>query len=152
IIDQMVNKKQIIVKGKERVLVELLQPRRYRVLVVREDSQQPSSAFATAGSTAAVVGGVRRGAAFSLLLEPGRNDLLQAFTQGGGPPGVDGTNEVVIRRGKYDPADPAKGYSRIPLRVRLDQPLTFTEADITLDDGDTVHIESRDTDSYYTAG
>ena len=29
------SKKQIVVKGKERVMVDLLQPRRYRVLVVR---------------------------------------------------------------------------------------------------------------------
>src|SRR5262249_43149725 len=41
---------------------------------------------------------------------------------------------------------------RIPLRVRLDQPITFNQADITLDDGDTVFIEARDTEVYYTAG
>jgi hypothetical protein len=87
-----------------------------------------------------------------VLLEPGRNDLLQALTQTGGPPGVDAKNEVVIRRGKYDPADPSKGYARIPLRARPDEPLQFTEADITLDDGDTVYIEARDTEVYYVAG
>jgi hypothetical protein len=140
-----------VVKGKERVLVDLLQPRRYRVLVVREDTQ-PVPAFATAGAAAAVVGGTKRGAAFSLHLEPGHNDLLEALTQTGGPPGVDARNEVVIRRGKYDPADPAKGYVRVPLRARTDRPLTFTEADITLDEGDTVYIEARDTEVYYTAG
>jgi hypothetical protein len=77
---------------------------------------------------------------------------LQALTQTGGPPGLEAKNEVIIRRGKYDPADPAKGYLRIPLRVRPDQPITFTEADITLQDGDTVSIEARDTEVYYTAG
>jgi hypothetical protein len=133
------------------VQVDLLQPRRYRVLVVREDSQ-PLPQYTSAGTTAAVVGGIKRGAAFSLLLEEGRNDLLQALTQTGGPPGLEARNEVVIRRGKYDPADPAKGYVRIPLRVRLDQPITFTEADITLEDNDTVYIEARDTEVYYTAG
>ncbi|HSQ58342.1 MAG TPA: polysaccharide biosynthesis/export family protein [Gemmata sp.] len=152
ITDQMVNKKQIVVKGKERVMVDLLQPRRYRVLVVREDSQPIQNVYAMASSTAAVVGGNKRGSAFSLSLEPGRNDLLQALTQTGGPPGVDAQNEVVIRRGKYDPADPAKGYVRIPLRLRVDQPITFTEGDITLDDGDTVYIAARDTEVYYTAG
>lgn len=152
IIDQVVNKKQIVVKGKERVLVDLLQPRRYRVLVVREDSQTTQPTITNAGLTAAVIGSSKRGAAYSLLLEPGHNDLLQALTQTGGPPGVDAKNEVVIRRGKYDPADPAKGYVRIPLRARTDQPLTFGESDITLEDGDTVHIEARDTEVYYTAG
>jgi protein involved in polysaccharide export with SLBB domain len=152
IIEQMVDKKQIVVKGKERVLVDLMQARRYRVLMVREDSQTIPPTFATAGTSASVVGGTKKGAAYALLLEPGRNDLLQALTQSGGPPGVDAKNEVTIRRGKYDPADPAKGYVRIPLRARADQPLTFTQADITLDDGDTVYIEARDTEVYYTAG
>ncbi len=152
IIEQMVDKKQIVVKGKERVLVDLMQARRYRVLVVREDSQPVPTSYATAGSAASVVGGTKKGAAFSLLLEPGHNDLLQALTQTGGPPGLDAKNEVVIRRGKYDPADPAKGYIRIPLRARVDQPLAFHESDITLDDGDTVYIEARDTEVYYTAG
>ncbi len=152
IVDQMVTKKQIVVKGKERVLVDLMHPRRYRVLVVREDTQQQSQAFEQAGNTAAVVGGFKKGAAFSLMLEPGRNDLLQALTLTGGPPGLDAKNEVVIRRGKYDQADPSKGYIRIPLRARPDQPLKFTELDVTLEDGDTVYIEARDTEVYYTAG
>jgi protein involved in polysaccharide export with SLBB domain len=151
IIDQMVNVKQLVVPGKERVLVDLIQPRRYRVLVVREDTQ-PVPQYASAGNTAAVVGGNKKGAAFSLLLEPPHNDLLQALTQTGGPPGVDAKNEVVIRRGKYDPADPAKGYIRVPLRARPDVPLGFTEKDITLYDGDTVYIEARDTEVYYVAG
>jgi protein involved in polysaccharide export with SLBB domain len=152
IIEQM-KLKQLVPEGKTpRVLVDLVQPRRYRVLVVREDTQPLYPQFATAGLTAAVVGGTKRGAAFSLLLEPGRNDLLQALTQTGGPPGLEAKNEVVIRRGKYDPADPSRGYIRIPLRVRPDQPITFTEADITLQDGDTVSIEARDTEVYYTAG
>ena len=133
-------------------MVELMQPRQYRVLVVREDTQQYAPSFATAGTTAAVVGTSKRGSAFSLRLEPGHNDLLQALTQTGGPPGLEAKNEIVIRRGKYDPTDPAKGYVRIPLRARPDQPLTFTQADITLDDGDTVFIEARDTEVYYTSG
>jgi protein involved in polysaccharide export with SLBB domain len=151
IVDQMVTKKEIVLPGEERVLVDLLQPRRYRVLVVREDSQAIPQ-FASAGNTAAVVGGTKRGSAYAVLLEPGRNDLLQALTQTGGPPGVDAKNEVVIRRGKYDPADPSKGYVRVPLRARPEEPLQFTEADITLDDGDTVYIEARDTEVYYVAG
>jgi len=152
IVDQMVNKKQIVVKGKERVLVDLMQPRRYRVLVVREDNG--NSPTVSAGNYASTVsfGGGRKGAAYSLLMEPGRNDLLQALTQTGGPPGFDAKHEIVIRRGKYDPADPLKGFVRVPTRARPDQPLTFTEADISLEEGDTVNIEARDTEVFYTAG
>lgn len=152
IIDQMVNKKQIVVKGKERVLVDLLQPRKYRVLVVREDNGgSPSISAGNYGSQISFGGG-KKGAAYSLLMEPGHNDLLQALTQTGGPPGFDAKQDIVIRRGKYDPADPTKGYVLVPTRANPSRPLTFTEADITLEDGDTVNIEARDTEVFYTAG
>ncbi len=152
IVHQIVEVKKILQPGKGRVTVELLQPRRYRVIVVREDSQPVVPQFAAAGATAAVIGGTKRGAAFAVLLEPGRNDLLHALTLTGGPPGLEAKNEIVIRRGAYDPDDPAKGYVRIPLRLPPDMPITFTEKDITLYDGDTVYIEARDTEVYYVAG
>ena len=143
--------KKLVVKGKEKVLVELIQPRRYRVLVVREDSQ-PSFGGGGFSGFGGVIGGVRKGAGFTVLLDAYHNDLLEALNRTGGPPGLDAKNEVVIRRGQYDPADPAKGYVRIPLRARPEDPLTFTEPDIILNDGDTVYIEARDTEVYYVAG
>ena len=152
ILKQIVEEKKILQPGKARVSVELLQPRRYRVLVVREDAQPIQPQFAAAGPIAAVIGGTKRGAAFSLLLEPGRNDLLQALTLTGGPPGLEAKNEIVIRRGRYNPDNPAQGYVRIPLRLPPDQPIPFTEEDIILNDGDTVYIEARDTEVYYVAG
>jgi protein involved in polysaccharide export with SLBB domain len=152
ILKQIVEEKKILQPGKGRVSVDLLQPRRYRVLVVREDAQPVQPQFAAAGPIAAVIGGTKRGAAFSLLLEPGRNDLLQALTLTGGPPGLEAKNEIIIRRGTYDPDQPAKGFVRIPLRLPPDQPIPFTEEDIILNDGDTVYIEARDTEVYYVAG
>lgn len=140
--------KQIVVKGKERVLVDLIQPRRFRVLVVREDT----SPQGFTGGPAAILGATRKGAGYSVYLEAYKNDLLEALNRTGGPPGLDAKNEVVIRRGQYDPADPTKGYVRIPLRARPEDPITFTEKDIILRDGDTVYIEARDTEVYYTAG
>jgi protein involved in polysaccharide export with SLBB domain len=152
IVRQVVEQKKILQPGKGRVSVELLQPRRYRVLVVREDAQPLAPQYAMAGATAVVVGGSKRGAAYALQLEPGRNDLLQALTLTGGPPGLEAKNEIIIRRGRYDPNDPAKGYVRIPLRLPPDQPIPFTQEDIILHDGDTVYIEARDTEVYYVAG
>ncbi len=140
--------KQIVQPGKERVLVDLLQPRKYTVAVVREDSQgagQQSTGFG-------VQGGDRRGAGFTISLDAYKNDLLRALNATGGPPGLNAKNEVVIRRGQYDPADPNKGFVRIPLRARPDEPITFTEQDIILNEGDTIYIEARDTEVYYTAG
>src|SRR5205814_9566999 len=43
-------------------------------------------------------------------------------------------------------------YVKVPLRARAEDPITFTEQDIILQDGDTVYIEARDTEVYYTAG
>jgi protein involved in polysaccharide export with SLBB domain len=130
-----------------RVLVDLIQPRQYQVLIVREDTQ-PLPLSAGAG----IFGGNKKGAGFTVRLDAYKNDLLHALNATGGPPGLDAKNEVVIRRGQYDPADPTKGYVRIPLRARADEPITFTEQDIILKEGDTVYIEARDTEVYYTAG
>ncbi|MCS7022485.1 MAG: polysaccharide biosynthesis/export family protein [Gemmataceae bacterium] len=149
---RQIEEKKLLQPGKGRVSVDLLQPRRYRVLVVREDAQPLTPQFAAAGNVSAVIGGTKRGAAYAVLLEPGRNDLLQALTLTGGPPGLEAKNEIIIRRGAYDPANPTKGYVRIPLRLPPDQPIPFTEQDITLNDGDTVYIEARDTEVYYVAG
>lgn len=139
--------KKLVVPGKERVLVDLIQPRQIQVLVVREDTQGGQI-----GGVGGVIGANRKGAGFTIKLDSGKNDLLRALNATGGPPGLDAKNEVIIRRGQYDPADPAKGYVRIPLRARPDEPITFTEQDIILNDGDTVYIEARDTEAFYTAG
>lgn len=140
--------RKLIVPGKERVLVDLIQPRQHQILVVREDTQ---GGF-IGGGVGGVVGASRKGAGFTIKLDNYKNDLLRALNATGGPPGLDAKNEVVIRRGQYDPANPEAGYVRIPLRARPDEPLTFTEKDIILNDGDTVFIEARDTEAYYTAG
>jgi protein involved in polysaccharide export with SLBB domain len=140
--------KVLVVPGKERVLVDLIQPRRYQINVVREDTQGGAPLQSGTG----VFGSNRKGAGFTVYLEAYQNDVLHAMNATGGPPGLDARDQVVIRRGQYDPNDPSKGYSRIPLRARPDEPITFTEEDIILRDGDTVYIEARDTEVYYTAG
>jgi protein involved in polysaccharide export with SLBB domain len=139
--------RQLLRPDAAKVLVDLVQPRTYSVLVVREDTQ-PVPLTGGAG----VFGGNKKGAGFTVRMEAYKNDLLHALNATGGPPGLDAKNEVVIRRGQYDPSDPTKGFVRIPLRARPEDPITFTEQDIILDDGDTVYIEARDTEVYYTAG
>lgn len=142
--------KEIVQPGQERVLVDLMTPRRFQILVVREDSSGGSSSVGNVG--AAVQGVSRRGAGFTIYLDAFKNDILRALNATGGMPGFDAKNEVVIRRGQFDPNDPDKGFIRIPLRARADEPITFTERDIILNDGDTVYIEARDTETYYTGG
>jgi protein involved in polysaccharide export with SLBB domain len=122
--------KKLIVPGKERVTVDLLQKRRVRVLVVRDD-------------LAPAAGGA------SLLLDADRSDVLEALTRTGGLPGPTGKPEVLVRRGP-DVADPNRLTVRIPLRVPPGALVPFTEADVTLGEGDTVHVFARDEDEGYT--
>ena len=147
------------------VSVQLMQKRRYQVLVVREDSV--SLPFQS-NPGQPVLGGSKRGAGFTINLQAYENDVLRALNATGGPPGLDAKNEVVIYRGAYDPANPQAlanctpqelasrlgvgNVTRIPLRIYPDQPVTIGEQDIILRDGDIVYIESRETEVYYTAG
>ena len=135
-----------------RVTVQLLQKRTYSVTVVREDSQQQQQLQQGVGGT--VVGTSRRGAGFSLRMQEGENDVLRALNATGGPPGLDAKDEIVIERGQYDPDNPNKNRTRIPLRLYPEQQLALCEADILLHEGDVLKIESRDTSSevFYIAG
>lgn len=132
-----------------RVTVNLLQRRRYQVLVVREDTQPAQ--FQTQLNNP-VFGGIKKGNGFTVNLQAGENDVLHALNATGGPPGLDAKNEVVILRGQNDPNDPTSKVTRIPLRIYPDQPLTLREEDVILKDGDILTIEARDTEVYYTAG
>ncbi len=133
-----------------RVTVQLLQKRIYTVTVVREDTQ-PSP---QTGQGGVFLGANKKGNGYTLKLQAGENDVLHALNASGGPPGLDAKNEIVILRGQYDPNDPGKSTTRIPLRIYPEQQLTLNEADIVLKDGDVVTIESRDstTEVFYAAG
>lgn len=122
--------KKLIVPGKERVSVELLKPRRVRVLVNRADAPPAD------------------GGGHSLTLDAGRADLLEALNRTGGLPGPGAKPEAVIRRG----SGPAETLVRVPLRVRPGEPWSLTEADITLRDGDTVQVEARAIETYTVVG
>jgi protein involved in polysaccharide export with SLBB domain len=165
---------QILRPGRERILVNLMQPRTYHVLVVREDggSFQPGGGanqnanFGVGfGSNFQVVpGSTHRGSGFSLELPAYKNDVLEALTRTGGLPGLDARNEVVIQRGaglayqgrapRRRPAEigNASNYVRIPLRLPPGTPPPFRPDDVILHDGDIVFIEARDTDVFYTGG
>jgi protein involved in polysaccharide export with SLBB domain len=130
-----------------KISVQLLRKRRYSVFVVRDDSQ--GIPF-NAGGGILQTGARRLGQI--VTLEAGRNDVFNALNSTGGPPGLDARNEVEIQRGQYDPADPRKGFSRIPLKIYKDQPLNITQSDITLNDGDIVTIPGRETELYLIGG
>ena len=141
--------KELVKPEAARVSVQLLQKRRYQIMVVREDTLPVSF---QGQLNAPVLGGTKRGAGFTINLQAGENDVLRALNATGGPPGLDARNEVVILRGRANGSDATDQAVRIPLRIYPDQPLTIREDDVILRDGDIVKIEARDTEVYYTAG
>jgi protein involved in polysaccharide export with SLBB domain len=121
--------KKLIVPGKERVTVDLLKPRQYSVLVIREDQDGAKNS------------------GHALKLDAYKNDVLEALTRTGGLPGPGARNEVTVRRN-----DAARTVVRIPLRSRPGEALPLTDADVTLRDGDTVHVEARCRETYTIVG
>jgi protein involved in polysaccharide export with SLBB domain len=135
----------LIVREKARVTVQLLRKRTYAVTVIREDTQ-PAPVQGVGG---VILGSNKRGNGYTLRLQAGENDVLRALNATGGPPGLDAKNEIIIER-----ADAGRGTTRIPLRLLPEQKIDLCEADIILNDGDVVKIESRDTatEVFYVAG
>lgn len=129
IVDAVTVKKKLVLPGKERVTVDLLKPRQYSVLVIRDD----------------VDGAKNSGTA--LKLDAYHNDVLEALTRTGGMPGPGARAEVLVRRN-----DAAHTVVRIPLRSRAGEAIVLTDADVTLHEGDTVHVEARKKETYTIVG
>jgi protein involved in polysaccharide export with SLBB domain len=137
----------LFVKDTARVSVQLYYKRRIQVQVVREDTAPLAQA---AGLQ--FLATTKKGSGFVVPLENGKNDVLHALNYTGGLPGLDARNEVIIQKGGYDTGVAGKTQVTIPLRLYPDQPVTFSEADITLNEGDILYIQSRDSEVFYTAG
>jgi protein involved in polysaccharide export with SLBB domain len=113
--------RKILKPGQERIIVTLQQPRRYHILVIRQDSalggvaptgaSTPSSRGAS--FTIGVGGGggpaTSRGTGFAIDLPAYENDLLNALARTGGFPGTDARNEVIIERGAFSGAQGRAG-------------------------------------------
>jgi protein involved in polysaccharide export with SLBB domain len=137
---------EIFKEGGAKISVQLMRKRRFRVSVIRSDiAGGPVNIGGVLTSQGRTFGSV-------VTLEAGRNDVLNALNASGGTPGNDAKNEVWIYRGEYDPANPAKGQARIPLKIYPDQQLTISEADITLNEGDILVIPGREAEVFYVGG
>lgn len=135
-------------EGKFKVSVQLARRRQYRVYVQREDTQQ----IPFSGSQGGAIFQNKKGNGVTVFLDEGRNDVLNALNLAGGPPGLDAKNELVIQRGTFDPANPKKNVTRIPLRMFPEDQLKISESDITLREGDIVVVEATQTEFYSTGG
>jgi hypothetical protein len=157
----------VLPKGKEKILVSLMQARQYKVVVVRQES--PTAPSWPDGIPAAG----KRGTGLAIDLPAYENDVLHALVQTGGLPGLDAYNEIIIHRavgkgqGKAGAVAPPEGgppsgdlaganalvkIVRIPLRLPPGAPPPFGPEDVLLHDGDVVFLEARDDDVFYTAG
>jgi len=144
----------ILVRGKERVLVSIFRQRTYHVTVIRQD--QGGVVVSGAGQFAPA----KRGTGISLDLNAYENDVLNALAKSGGLPGLDATNTIVIQRGiERTPAGTTLAQAnataqqiRVPLRMRPNEQVPFSPEDVILRTGDIIFIESRDTEIYYTGG
>ena len=161
---------------KARPIVTLIQERTYNIIVVRED------AGGVGGTGAGFIRGDDQSASGSVVkLKAYQNDILHALVETGGLPGVNAKNEIkVLRASLADQRkraefmqqfyaqqraamlDPCNGCPpplpedpsvlRIPLRVQPGVIPNLSPEDVTLEDGDIVYIESRETEVFYTGG
>jgi protein involved in polysaccharide export with SLBB domain len=162
-------KEQFLPKGRERVIVSLMNPRQTSVVVLRQESG--TIAIGPGGT----LGAGKRGTGLVIDLPAYENDVLHALATTGGLPGLDAYNEVIIFRGCFqglhdrplmleqlknlpaaagplEAAGFAKQVIHIPLRLPLGKKLPIHPEDIVLRTGDVVFTEARDHDLFYTAG
>lgn len=149
-----------------RIFVTLIEPRRYTVVVLRQES----AAFA--GSPESVIPTSKRGTGHEVQLPAYQNDVLHALARTGGLPGTDAADEVIVYRDAFrdeaeraavlgrlaDPrasgAMPAVGaaVTRIPLRHRPGAAACVRPEDVILGEGDVVYLPARDQDVFFTGG
>lgn len=164
---------------KARPIVTVIKERTIDVIVVREDggsglnTNNVGSQFVLGGSDRSASGGL-------VKLRAYQNDILHALVETGGLPGVNAKNQVKVLRASRQnkeareeflkrfraqreaalldpcaclpklPDDPT--ILRIPLRLPPGESSNLTPEQITLQEGDIVYIESRETEIFYTGG
>lgn len=162
-----------------RVMVTIQKKRTYKILVMRHETGRDTGVDQLLNNLPSDV--MRRGLGQVVELPAYENDVLHALTATGGLPALEAENAVYVVRqngaptvastepgpawgGHTPPPDLAFGHgaipelagqqqiTRIPLRGYPGEPPAFSPADVILQDGDVVFIESRATDFFYTSG
>jgi hypothetical protein len=174
--DVYLNQKQILRQEQDRTVVSLLRKRTFRVIVVREDGVQEAAVPGGSGGRV-TSGSAQAGRGFVLDLPAYKNDVMHALAETGGLPGLNAKNEVKILRGQSEdwlahdafidqfyeasaqqpclcaPPEPnGRSVTEIPLRLPPGETPQFKPEDIVLREGDILHVESRETEVFYTGG
>ena len=159
----------ILEQGRERIIVTLMQPRRTRVKVFRQEV----GGFSTGGGGRGgiVTTAVKRGTGHTLDLRAYENDVATALVESGGLPGLDTFSGIYVFRnasqnrelvsrieGLRPGEDPREVIGsgvpivHIPTRWPAGAPLPFSPEDVILHPGDIVLVEARPADLFYTGG
>lgn len=114
---KFVEELQVLKEGKDRIIVNLLSPRKYRVLVIRQETASGggggggsvggggagggggSTGGGGAASGSVSIGASKRGTGTVVSLPAYENDVLHALAQTAGLPGLDAENAIYVIRG-----------------------------------------------------
>lgn len=157
----------ILEAGRERIIVTLMQPRRTRVKVFRQEV----GGFSTGGRGGIVTTAVKRGTGHTLDLRAYENDVASALVESGGLPGLDTFSGIYIFRNGHNNRELVRQIEglqpgedpmavvgdgvpvvHIPTRWPAGAPLPFSQEDVILHPGDMILIEARPADLFYTGG
>ena len=162
---RLYREEEILQEGRERITITLIVPRLFRVVVLREDTPNTNVAITNPQN----VDEIHRGSGQIVDLPVYENDVLHALGISGGLPGTDAARECyVIRKnalggnmflsagnlqsivsgGQAGRCTP--DVIRIPLAGCPCDTLPFTEADITLGEGDVLFVPRRN--EYFITG
>lgn len=104
--------KQILEKGRERILVSLQRARSYKITVLRQETSNIPLVSQASGSIQ--LGQTKKGTGQIVVLPAGENDVLHALTLSGGLPGLDAQNAIYVLRRPRQHVIPA----RMPISAR----------------------------------
>lgn len=155
-----------VLQPDQTIILTMIRPKHVSVLVIRQDSQGSrggqfrsgrNSLLATSFSSA---NALRQGSGFELDMPATQADVLRALSLTGGLPGVDAKDEILIYRNARQSGVNADTFDasrhsepeRISIKVKKGGRADIDEADISLNEGDILVVESRDTEMYYTGG
>lgn len=88
--------RRLLRPGQDRILVTLHQPRQYRILVVRQETQ--SDIISGVSVSSGTLGTAKKGTGHVVTLPAYRNDVLNALVESGGLPGLDAQNVIYVMR------------------------------------------------------
>ena len=110
-------RRRILLPGRDRIIITLIEPRKYTVIVVREDGVGPEGrplqyAAFQFSPTGSILEPPKMGITQQVELKAYENDVLHALAKSGGLPGTAAKAEVKILRGAFKNARERDQYLR----------------------------------------